>query len=643
MQPNGLPESATAGPASPEGAPAAPDSRRTLSVLWPPFPAVLVLFLTVSYLHLWLRVNTCLAYFWLTPVFPAFAPGWAAFRRFAAYPGGPVEYASAFLSQWFFYPWLGALIVTAVAASQCLALWCLIRRAGGGRPRVLHLVPAALLVVLYDRYASPLPAALALAAALACACLYCAAALGKSARRFVLFAALGAALYYLAGGALLVYGALCGIYELLAGGRRALGVLCLLAVAAAPYAVGVLALGLRITDAYLRLMPYHQDVDERAALVLLVLCAYAVLAVLFAGLWRVLRLRDRAARGGALGLLFGGMFGLGAAAAGVLALGAFAFWWRYDRALTACFEVDYLSRYRAWTALPQFAGQSRPRYDYCVNWDINRALYHNGDLLDEMFGYPQQPSGLLPSSEAMEGVFREARALMKLSDVLWELGAVNGSEHMAQEALESAGPRPWVLYRIAMARIVKGEPEAARVFLRAMSKDVVFGEEARRCLRRLEDEPGLSGDEGVQLARQHMPVKDYAGGLDAESLLLQLLQRDGRNRMAFEYLMAHYLLTGDLEKFVASLGMFGRLGYPRLPRHCQEAVIVYMTTTGRAVDLPAQAIDKQTVERWRGFSDLLKRHGGDRRAAQDEAARVYHNTYFYYWNYYPYGQEAAAP
>jgi len=639
MEPNILPDGTAARSAESEAARTVPGSGRHRVVWWPPFPVVLALFLVFVYLHVRLRVNTRLAYFWLTPAFPTFAPGWAAFRSFAVYPGGLVQYAAAFLSQWLYYPWLGALIVTALAGLQCLALWYLLGRVRGTRPRVLHLVPAALVVVLYNKHSSPLPAALALTGAFAFACLYCGMPLRNSVRRFLLFAALGAALYYAAGGALLVYGALCGLYELLAGGRRLLGVICLPAAALAPYVAGVLALKLSPADAYLRLMPYHRDVDPRAAFVLLIACVYGVLAVLWAGLWRA----PCPGKAGGLPTSLGGrLLGLlaeerpaaGIRAAILAALTAWAFWWSFDAGLTRWFEVEYLARRRAWPELLRTVVDVPVlRYDNFMNWDVNRALYHQGRLLDEMFAYPQHPRGLLPHSDAMEDVYDDACALMKLSDIFWDLGHVNESEHMAHEALESAGPRPWVLRRIAMARIVKGQPQAARVFLRALSNDVLFGKGGEKLLQRLEADPGLSEDEEVRRARQHMPAEDYAGHFDPETVLRLLLRRDPGNRMAFEYLMAHYLLTGNLEPFMASLGRLRDFGHARLPRHCQEAVLVYTAGAGRAVDLPPQAIDERTLKRFGAFWAVLRRHGRDREAARSELVSAHRDTYFVYYLY----------
>ena len=72
------------------------------------------IFFILFYLYLWLEVDPRLIYHGggMITNFPVFFRGWVFFQQFIAYPGGPVEYLSAFLSQLFYYSWAGALIVT---------------------------------------------------------------------------------------------------------------------------------------------------------------------------------------------------------------------------------------------------------------------------------------------------------------------------------------------------------------------------------------------------------------------------------------------------------------------------------------------------------------------------------------------------
>ncbi|MCC7262598.1 MAG: hypothetical protein IT369_08775, partial [Candidatus Latescibacteria bacterium] len=68
-----------------------------------------VLFFAVYYLYIYLQVDPRLLYQAQEPVF---FQGWPFCREFLGYPGGVVEYLAALLSQFFCFPWAGALVIT---------------------------------------------------------------------------------------------------------------------------------------------------------------------------------------------------------------------------------------------------------------------------------------------------------------------------------------------------------------------------------------------------------------------------------------------------------------------------------------------------------------------------------------------------
>ncbi|MHC4738601.1 MAG: DUF6057 family protein, partial [Planctomycetota bacterium] len=90
------------------------NSPQKLSSQNPGGPIRSFVFFILFYLYFWLEVDLRLIYHsgGVISNFPAFFRGWAFFRQFMAYPGGPAEYLSAFLSQFFYYSWAGAFVVT---------------------------------------------------------------------------------------------------------------------------------------------------------------------------------------------------------------------------------------------------------------------------------------------------------------------------------------------------------------------------------------------------------------------------------------------------------------------------------------------------------------------------------------------------
>ena len=77
-----------------------------------------------------------------------------------------------------------------------------------------------------------------------------------------------------------------------------------------------------------------------------------------------------------------------------------------------------------------------------------------------------------------------------------------------------------------------------------MRKDVIEGPWAEACLARLEQDPELSDDEEIGRLRSVMLRQDAIETTrDDEHMLRALLEQNKNNRMAFEYLMAYYLLN----------------------------------------------------------------------------------------------------
>ncbi|MCK4284397.1 MAG: hypothetical protein KAX44_08780 [Candidatus Brocadiae bacterium] len=599
-------------------------------------------FFILFWLHVWRVIDPSLIYCrpWMTTTFPIFRTTRAFLGELLAYPGGVVEYVSAFLCQLYYYPWLGALIVTAAAGLLCLATWLVVASVGGARPRFVHFVPPLVLLALYNRYSNALPTALAQATAVLAACAYMRVALRRGGSRLIVFLALSAVVYYVAGGAYLLFAVLCAVFEFLTGRRAVLGVVCLVGGAVVPCVVGMLLFHLRITDAYWRLLPYHQDGDLRAAPVLAALWLFYP-AVAFAAGAGWIPFRRRGAPSAVVAQPERqGVLRRALEVAVVLIVGGLVAYVSFGGEWRRLLRIEWCAQHKKWDRLLEEAGRlPLRRYNMMVNWDVNRALFHTGRLGRDMCSFPQHPVGLVQSGKALPTLRMPVRAWLDLSEVLMDLGRVNEAEHMACEALETLGDHPYILQRVVTARAVKGGTEAVRILLGALREDLVWRRWAGEYLRRLEKDPDLSEDQEVQRLRGLMVEADVAGWLTPEEILVQLLERNSQNKMAFEYLMAHYLLTGDLKGFVRNIGRVDEFGYAEVPRIYQEAVALYAAGAAGEVDQYHRFISWETLQRHSAFQKTIYPYGADRRGAKQAATAEYGNTYFFYYTFSPVGME----
>jgi hypothetical protein len=199
-------------------------------------------------------VGPHLIYQYQTPVFLMTGD---FFKQCLVRPGGPAEYASLFLSQFCYYPWLGALIIAAVAWCICRLTRSFLKRVAGGEvsPWLSHL-PAVFLLMLHGQYDYRMLPSVAILVALLFVNLY--VHVGWSVpRRATLFAGMTVLLYWLAGGICVLFGALCGVFELVVNRRLALGALLILCAPVAPLAFALGSYGVDSSEAFVNLHPFR--------------------------------------------------------------------------------------------------------------------------------------------------------------------------------------------------------------------------------------------------------------------------------------------------------------------------------------------------------------------------------------------------
>ena len=267
---------------------------------------------------------------------------------------------------------------------------------------------------------------------------------------------------------------------------------------------------------------------------------------------------------------------------------------------------------------------------------LHLALYHTGRLTQDLFAFPSSGTRmLLPGLSLGMGTARAEIA------PLLELGQVNVAEQLAQESLEFDGERPDVLRVLAQINILKDRPAAAAVFLNVLRQIPFQRDWATGCLAELEHNPRLTGNPELDLVRSRMPTTDLPHGViseTAEDLLRQLLASNRQNRMAFEYLLVHYLLTGDFKKLARQAGQLESFGYTIIPRPVEEALVLGQKLQGLEFELRGLKIQPDTLRRFQSFCDAL---GGRPGAAPDALAAMapaFGDTFWYYYYSRLYGQ-----
>ena len=216
-------------------------------------------------------------------------------------------------------------------------------------------------------------------------------------------------------------------------------------------------------------------------------------------------------------------------------------------------------------------------------------------------------------------------------DTLIDLGLLNLAEKDLTECMETFGEHPMILQRLATIDLAKGKSDAARIYLERLRQTLFFSTWAQDYLGRLEADPTLAGDPEIQQLRAQSLRKDSTVFFYArEPMLTALVEQGSSNRMAFEYLMAWYMMTKQLDRFVQNLARLAEFGYAEVPLLYQEAAVIYTYGTKKPVPLQGLAEAQRRIEH---FSSVFNRYGRNKDAALGELARDYAGSYFFYYIY----------
>ncbi len=284
-------------------------------------------------------------------------------------------------------------------------------------------------------------------------------------------------------------------------------------------------------------------------------------------------------------------------------------------------------------ASPILRNKSAPLLQVLMVNVVDHALCKTGRLGDAMFSYPQslyfQETLLLLRSTHTVGFANWIAAL----ELQLDLGAANMAERIAGELMENMGPYPFLLERRTLIQAAKGNYEAAAVYGHRLSGMPFYHRKAENLLAMIGN--GTIGyNDRVSHLAACMDTADYLLFHPPEdSILGNLLERNPNNRMAWEYLIAYYLQTGQPLKILGEIGRYREFGYNQLPADWDQALCIALRENPGldAGNVPALPQEETTAR----YERILKASALYRdslpNAAMAAMAPAFGSTYFFFY------------
>ena len=598
-----------------------------------------VIFFLLCYLYVSLSIKPNLVYHGfgtIIPDVPLFSTGWRFLRESLEVPGGLTFYAYGFLSQWYYHSWLGALVIVFVA----LCFFELSRRhfihAGHPGSVVLSYIPAIIIILSYNQYSHPLSGCLASSMGLVFSFAFERMALNRRPIRMIVFCLMAAICYCLAGaGGVLVFSLMTMVYSLFLRRDWLLTVIIPPAMVAI---IRILAEYLFYTSPRQAFLIKHWDFPQNYDFLIVMLYAFLPVTLSLICLFKMLfgrasdalsahpektkRKKDRTWSSYIKRII------VPVAPIVLLAVGMY---FGYDKTHRQIVQMNCLARQGRWPEVLEL-GNRFPKniYNINCNHDINRALYHTGRLLYDMLCYPQNPHAFLLTHENEESSMTQ----LKMCDTFIELGNVDYAEKLASEFLVDKGSTGIILEKVAWINIIKEQESTARIYLNALKKDLIYRDRANSMLDSLDS--GFMPEKAAYIHRINSYIRSNGNPrLNRESIeqmLTGLLEHNPGNKMAFEYLMACYLLAGQLDRIQENIGRLNQLGYHDVPTLYEEAMLIYYGSRRQKLDLNKLKIKRQTMERYKRFIQLCNStQTQNRQDAHQRLMAEFGTSYLFYY------------
>ena len=580
------------------------------------------LFLFGVFVLVWFYVFNCYTVLYYQEQMQLFRFERFYFLSFLDRPGGLSEYFGAFLTQFYFESFAGAIILTTVITAVVLLFYNICRSCGNiGQLFFIPFIPTVLLMTAFVNIFFDMSAALAILLVLAVFGWYIAMSLPV---RYGAGVMLVAATYFIAGGNALLLAAMILIFEL-TGKEQAkkrdkfLYLLLLTGWAALlPWLSMRLFYTVTVREAYFALTPANfifPAIDSK--LLWLSIPALFLIWRLVAGktnLWNLSPVKV-----GVFNFLIASVMTVCCA------------YLMYDRRSSTINRMTFEMQQGNFDSVIA-AGKYNPKNNRLVCYLTNIALYESGQMPYRMFHYKQMgTAGLFLNWE-----FANSDILVwYLGEVYYRLGMILQAEHCTFEALVSSKKVPGtkVLQRLALTNIARRDPATADKYLRYLDHSLFYRKWARQQRTNL---ALAMADATFHIPGTPIPAhcKDFFMPYQVpEYTLLMLMESNPKHRMAFEYLMAYSMLQRDLEKVKWCMdNYYGNFDYPAIPTHYEEALLLCKDVFDEGADFFAQyPVSNATQERYNRYMQAVKAAQGSERKFE-QFQKQFNNTFWYYMN-----------
>lgn len=254
-----------------------------------------------------------------------------------------------------------------------------------------------------------------------------------------------------------------------------------------------------------------------------------------------------------------------------LAAASLAFTFGFDKDKYELMMQDYLVRNGKWQEIVDRAQDYQVRTAFSSN-AVNLALAMTNQLAARQFEFYQSGEDAL-----IMPMVRDNMSNLPTAEAFYRLGMVNSAKRYMydiQESIINGRKSGRCMKRIAECFIINGQYQIARKYIDVLKQSLFYRSWAKYAESCLYNETKVNANPEWGRIRRERFKNDFLYSYpEIDKMLGQLFVRNPQNKMALDYFMGEMLLKGDVQGFMHYLGWAQRYGgYTQMPYGYQDAV-----------------------------------------------------------------------
>jgi hypothetical protein len=269
--------------------------------------------------------------------------------------------------------------------------------------------------------------------------------------------------------------------------------------------------------------------------------------------------------------------------------------------------------------------ESTPATNIAGQYYYNLALSEKGQLCDRLF-YSRQDFGT--GSLALP---HDDKIIDKDVYFYYAVGLINEAHHLAVESMVKNGYIPENIKFLIKTELINRNLKVAERFINVLKKTLHYRCWAEKYEKMIYDTALLYSDSELREKIKMLPKKDFfLSANDMQNIELILISNPD-NKIAFEYKLARLLFEKDVEAIVKEVKKIKEMGYTRIPRYIEQAILEEMNSKKEVPDMYGLAISSETELLFKQYMrDYNLNKNIDRLLFEEKMKNSWGKTFWFY-------------